>query len=85
LGQILDDEKAGERSCTAAAKTLVSMDGATLASIDTALNASQQTELASRLEELERKADEYENRNVPNVAARREGRHSALLAVFPGQ
>ncbi len=51
--EILKDDKAGERSWVAASKTLVSMTGATLASIDVALRVRQQEEFDQRLAELE--------------------------------
>jgi len=48
--EILKDDKAGERSWVAASKTLISMTGATLASIDTALRVEQQTELRAEID-----------------------------------
>jgi len=50
--EILKDDKAGERSWVAASKTLVSMTGATLASIDTALHIEQQTQLRAEIDAI---------------------------------
>jgi hypothetical protein len=53
MGQILKDDKAGDRSWVAATRSVISMTGANLQSIDTALRARQQEELDERLQELE--------------------------------
>ena len=46
-----------------------SADQTSLAAITTALNARQQTELASRVEELEQRIDEYERIDEPGSPA----------------
>jgi hypothetical protein len=53
MAEILDNDEAGDRSHTAAAKTLVSMGTATTAAIQAAVAVHQATELAARLDELE--------------------------------
>lgn len=55
--EVLEDDKAGERSWVAASKTLVSMTTAELASIDTALRVRVQGELEERITMLEQQSN----------------------------
>jgi hypothetical protein len=65
IGAILEDQNAPPRSKIAAARTLATMEGVTLQSIDVALRAYQQGELASAVEELKTWRESVEGGQPP--------------------
>jgi hypothetical protein len=66
IGAILEDQNAPARSKIAAARTLATMEGVTLQSIDVALRAYQQGELAEAVADLKSWRESVEGGEPPS-------------------